>query len=346
MSVVEVSPSFPPQDPSEVISNRDVERAHNHVAALTQNIGSLTLLKSKPIRDRHGFHRVRHDGVMTAQGLDYTVRITDPAVELGVDAPTLMGHFPGFTEDPTCGIAADLHADTAAQYPARRVASIGSDGYDEHGTPMGWRDIGRSFRHMGVSRLMLLGELAGDDEVALFVVSKGSRLGREVVEQNDEMQLINHQFTAFISPAILPKGHVIRDMGLRFPPHMGYEVGREIVQHPFRSLHTAVSSGRRVNRFVHRLPAYTCDLINLLQPCTAEDVRVLAKDPRKLAIIQGATDPLGQQDFWRAVQQDAPDNVEIRVVPHVGHALSADTRATAQVMSEMERSLRTSNPTS
>lgn len=344
MSVAETLPP-PTSNPSGVISDRDVERAQQNVNSLTESLGTLTIKKSKPVRDSRGLHHVRHLGVMTAQGLKYPVCITDPAVELGYSEAMLDGHFPGFMEDHDRGTAADLHNDKVAQYPARRVATFSSDGYDKSGSPVRWRDIGRSFRHMGVSRLMLLGELAGDDEVTLFCVSKGTRLAREVVEQNADMQRIKHLFTGVISPAML-EDHVPRDMGVFFIPHMGYETGREVVQHPWRSFHTAVSQRPSLGRTWRRLPAYTCDLINLFQTCPIEDVRVLAEGPRKLAIIEGETDPLGHRPLWQAVQQEFPDNVEMRVIPGVGHAASANSLLIARTLFQMEQSLRARSTTS
>lgn len=300
----------------------------------------MTHLNTWQERDRRGFQRVRHEAVVRVAERLHVVRMTDPAIAVGQADPLVMAHFPGFLQEPSWGSGEDFHDDLAAEYPERRLVSISADGYNKHGTPLSLRDIFRTFEEMGRDRLHLLHQLAGDDEVVLAGVSKGTRKIIEIVRQNADQQLINHRYSFPHSPAAMEKGRVLKDMGLRFPAHILLASICEGMHHPRYALH-ALHAPR-----LRSAAAYACDVLNLMQPTSDEELVPLAAGNNKVGVLAGAGDPLRQASLWGRLQQAYPDNVRIEKTPGHGHASSLNSATAAYLIHKMELGFRTASTTS
>lgn len=337
MSSLELLDPFDLSTPEHtgIVPASDQLRSQSQLADTVEDIGNLTCIKSRGIIDGNGFSRIRHSAVMFVAGYQYALRVTEPASRLVADTEGMVGMFPGFMQDHEYGGARSLHSNVATEYPGRRIVTVSSNGYNKNGSPLTWREIGTSFNEMAMGRLLLMRQLSNEEETILGGLSKGTVLSHLMAELNRENPIIDHTYSLNHSPAVVPPEKVMRDMALRFTGSICVDAAKEAVRHPREAWKALHIPSLRV------LPAYVCDVYNLLHGTPEAGVHELARRGVKTGVVAGDKDPLAQLDMWGRVQAAYPDNIEILVRPGQGHALSMNAREAAQDIRTVHEKLLT-----
>lgn len=308
---------------TDTVSEGDQQRSQEQLRESLDDLGNLQCIRTSEFKDGRGFSRVRHTAAMEINGIRYALRITDPALEYTNTTDGVAAMLPGFTEDPSWGTAKQYHNDIATEYPERQIVSISSDGYNKDGSPFTIKDIGRGFNEMGEGRARLIGEVAGDKPTTVMGLSMGTVLARIAIKQNIENAFFNHDVTVYHSPAIVPPERILQDMALRFPIHIYRDVIKEALHHPVAALKAIHIPNPEI------VPAYICDVYNLLHGTPECDIDQIASQT-KLGAIVGDQDPLGQLGMWERLVQRYPENVHLLVKKGHGHGVSLNSREAAR----------------
>lgn len=336
MSAAGLSLGVPtPPERTDIVSERDQLRAQARLLTGLDGLvpsENINYVKTRALRDGHGLRHISHVAALSIDGYRYAFRFTEPAMEYGGSEGEVVAMIPGFTENPFWGTARGLHNDVVTENPTTRTVSVCNDGYSKHGTAITLRNIGRSFADMARGRAALLGSLGGDSPTMVAGTSKGSVLAILAAGHNLEEPRFNHQLSVFHSPAVVPPNRILPDMVVRFPVHIVLDIIRESSQHPVAAAKALHLPSLRV------LPAYACDVYNLLHGTPEQTVDTVAAET-SVGIIAGDRDPLSQLAMWQRIAERHPDNVHILTKLGQGHGSSLNSREAAEDIQEVRNAL-------
>lgn len=308
---------------TELVSDNDQNRAAGDLAEKIDTFGDINCIKTYGVTDRYGNPRTRLRAAMFIGASKYAFRITQHSPDYAKSSGMVV-MLPGFTEDPAHGTAKALHTEVANEFPEKDVVSICSDGYNEDGSQLNVKEMGRSFDEMALARLSLASSLAAGKPVLQNGLSKGTVLTHHMAQQNAELNLIDSEGLIYHSPALVPPENIGRDMVLKFPPHIYADSVREAIHHPIAALRAIHLPSLRI------VPAYLCDIYNLLHGTEESSIDELLTNGARIGIVAGDKDPLAQLPMWRRQQAKHPGKVELLVKHGQGHGASVDALTAAR----------------
>jgi pimeloyl-ACP methyl ester carboxylesterase len=315
---------------------------------IVQGLGAISCYEHpRKIERGDNLPRLRRSLTADLDGIAYSMRITEAELKSGGinnDVNTVV-MLPGFTEMIDVATGCSLHKSVAAQFPDRRIISIGTDGVDAHSARIGWKEgWQKDFPAMAEARHRLIGAFAGGGTITIVGVSMGSVISNRLLAYDTGLR--TNRFTRrrtgnhpleidaaiFHSHALVAPNLVPTDMVLRFLPHIPVDVVRVGVG--------SESDGRSANliRLIQSIPKAMPALMgnakNILQGTSDEELFAVSSH-YPTGFVSGRLDPLRQEARLRRLRDALPSMVSYKFVEGVGHAACLDAPTAAHDIAEM-----------
>jgi pimeloyl-ACP methyl ester carboxylesterase len=283
----------------------------------------------KAVRET-GLHRpeqaVRHHRLygVTIDDYQHAVEITDP--EHGEPQYAIMS-LPGFTEHIECGIRQSFHSSLAELFPQARIISVGSDGIGPNSSTYDWQDR-KGYNIDGMARHRVELALALTARLPLFVqaTSMGSvisqRMNETVLADPSVREMLDLRGQFYTSPALVDPSNIVRDMGIRFLPGLGWDFAKELLLKSTRDEAKEVfRQGKNYGISGADKTALVNQLWSLLHGTPESAVHASVSEVPTV-VVAGEKDSLAQWKMWRRIAADQPDNLELHPIRGRGHVMA------------------------